>query len=135
MSTSPPTVNPVATIVQRRLITKGRFFHSTSKDKNFFLITYKIVQENSDFFNDSDPDYNFNYDHEFFYQYYTTNYFVRCKLLPHLIVEDLLNNEQFDMNTRNNETSLSPQQKLSLEESLYIKLYLRVSQGTDEIII
>ena len=39
------------------------------------------------------------------------------------------------MNTRNNETPLSPQQKLSLEEGLYIKLYLRVSQGTDEIII
>ncbi|PKB96479.1 hypothetical protein RhiirA5_434770 [Rhizophagus irregularis] len=99
MSTSPAsTVNPVATIVQRRLITKGRFFH-----------------KNSDFFNDNDPDYNLNYDHEFFYQYYyTTNYF-GCKLLPHLIVEDLLNNEQLDMNTRNNETPLSPQQKLSLE--------------------
>ncbi|CAB4374956.1 unnamed protein product [Rhizophagus irregularis] len=115
MSTSPAsTVNPVATTVQRRLITKGRFFHSIP-NKNFFLITYKIVQENSDFFNDNDPDYNLNYDHEFFYQYYTTNYFVRCKLLPHLIVEDLLNNEQLDMNTRNNETQLSPQQKLSLE--------------------
>ncbi|PKB94934.1 hypothetical protein RhiirA5_368135, partial [Rhizophagus irregularis] len=75
MSTSTATVNPVATIVQR-LITKGRFFHSTPKDKNFFLITYKIVQENPDFLNDNDPDYNFNYDHEFFYQYYTTNYFV-----------------------------------------------------------
>ncbi|RGB30926.1 hypothetical protein C1646_764709 [Rhizophagus diaphanus] len=135
MSTSPATVNPVATIVQRRLITKGRFFHSTSKDKNFFLITYKIVQDNPDFFNDNDPDNNLNYDHEFIYQYHTMNYFVRCKLLSHLIVEDLLNNEQFDMNTRNNETPLSPQQKLSLEESLYIKFYLRVSQGTDEIII
>ncbi|CAB4433620.1 unnamed protein product [Rhizophagus irregularis] len=135
MSTSPATVNPVATIMQRLLITRGRFFHFTPNNKNFFLITYQIVQENSVFFNDNDPDYNFNYDHEFFYQYYTTNYLVRCKLLPHLIVEDLLNNEQSDMNTRNNETSLSPQQKLSLEESLYLKLYLRVSQGTDEIII
>jgi hypothetical protein len=54
-------VNQVATIVQRRLITKGRFFHSTPKDKNFFLITYKIIQENSDFFNENDPDYNLNY--------------------------------------------------------------------------
>ncbi|GET52247.1 hypothetical protein GLOIN_2v1788347 [Rhizophagus irregularis DAOM 181602=DAOM 197198] len=84
--------------------------------EEFFLNNLQIVQENSDIFNDNDPDYNLNYDHEFFYQYYyTTNYFVRCKLLPHLIVEDLLNNEQLDMNTRNNETPLSPQQKLSLE--------------------
>jgi hypothetical protein len=127
-------INPVATIPQRRLITKGRFFHSTPNDKNFFLITYKNIQENSDFFNENDPDYNLNYDHEFFFPYYTTNYYVRCKLLPHTIIEDLLNNEEFDINTRN-EITLSPQQKLSLEESLYVKLYLRVSQGTDEIII
>ncbi|CAG8604197.1 12013_t:CDS:2 [Rhizophagus irregularis] len=52
-----------------------------------------------------------------------------------LKIEDLLNTEQFDINTRNNETSLSPQQKLNLEESFYIKLYLRISQGTDEIIM
>ncbi|UZO19338.1 uncharacterized protein OCT59_010635 [Rhizophagus irregularis] len=83
MSTSPAAViNPVATIIQRFLITKGR-----------------------------------------------------CKLLTHLIVEDLLNAEQFDINTQNNETPLSPQQKLNLEEGLYIKLYLRISQGTDEIIM
>ncbi|CAB4374957.1 unnamed protein product [Rhizophagus irregularis] len=87
--------------------------------EEFFLNNLQIVQENSDIFNDNDPDYNLNYDHEFFYQHYKTNHFVKCKLLPHLIVEDLLNNEQFDMNTRNNETPLSPQQKLSLEESLY----------------
>ncbi|GET52246.1 hypothetical protein GLOIN_2v1883574 [Rhizophagus irregularis DAOM 181602=DAOM 197198] len=78
MSTSPAAViNPVATIIQRFLITKGRFFH----------------------------------------------------------FEDLLNAEQFDINTQNNETPLSPQQKLNLEEGLYIKLYLRISQGTDEIIM
>ncbi|CAB4486586.1 hypothetical protein RhiirA5_427276 [Rhizophagus irregularis] len=135
MFISPATVNPVATIMQRQLIIKGRFFHSTPKDKNFFLITYKIIQENSNFFNENDPDYNLNYDYEFLYSYYTTNYYVRCKLLPDSIIEDLLNNEKFDMNTQNNEIPLSPQQKLCLEESLYIKLYLRISQGTDEIIL
>ncbi|CAB4374964.1 unnamed protein product [Rhizophagus irregularis] len=82
MFISPATVNPVATIMQRQLIIKGR-----------------------------------------------------CKLLPDSIIEDLLNNEKFDINTQNNEIPLSPQQKLCLEESLYIKLYLRISQGTDEIIL
>ncbi|CAB4374958.1 unnamed protein product [Rhizophagus irregularis] len=136
MSTSPATViNPVATIIQRFLITKGRFFHCTPNDKNFYLITYKVIQENSDYFDENDSDYNLNYDHEFFYQHYATKYYVRCKLLTHLIVEDLLNAEQFDINTQNNETPLSPQQKLNLEEGLYIKLYLRISQGTDEIIM
>jgi hypothetical protein len=135
MLNSPATVKSIATIVQRRLITKGRFYHSTPNDKNFFLITYKIIQENSDDFNENDPDYNLNYDHEFIYSYYTTNYYVRCKLLPHSTIEDLLNHEEFDMNIQNNETLLSPQQKLSLEGSLLIKLYLRISQGTDEIII
>ncbi|GES73911.1 hypothetical protein GLOIN_2v1786638 [Rhizophagus clarus] len=135
MFTSPaPVIKPVATITQRLLITKGRFFHSTPNDKNFFLITYKIIQENSDFFNENDPDYNLNYDHEFIYSYHTTNYYVKCKLLSHSIIEDLLNNEEFDINIRNNEIPLSPQQKLSLEESLFIKLYLRVSR-MDEIII
>src|SRR4051812_8657881 len=119
--------------MQSQLLTKGRFFHSTPNDKNFFLITYKIIQENFDFFNDNDSDYNFNYDHEYIYSYYTTNYYVRCKLLHHSIVEDLLNNGLTDLNTRNNEIPLSPQQKLSLEESLILKLYLRVSQGTNEI--
>ncbi|GBB83842.1 hypothetical protein RclHR1_01050016 [Rhizophagus clarus] len=135
MLTSSATANPVATIMQRRLLIKGRFFHSTSNDKDFFLITYKIIQENSDFFNDNDPDYNLYYDHEFTYSYHTTNYYVRCKLLPHSIIEDLLNHEVFDINTQNNGILLSPQQKLSLEESLLVKLYLRVSKGTDEIII
>ncbi|CAG8543925.1 uncharacterized protein OCT59_010614 [Rhizophagus irregularis] len=136
MVTPPATVvNPVAIIMQRQLITKGRFFHSTLTDKNFFLITYKIIQENFDFFNDNDPDNNLNYDHEFIYQYHTINYYVRCKLLPHSIIEDLLNNEEFDINTRNNEATLSPHQKLSLEESLFVKLYLRVSKGMDEIVI
>ncbi|RGB40234.1 hypothetical protein C1646_753608 [Rhizophagus diaphanus] len=121
--------------MQRQLLTKGRFFHSTPTDKNFFLITYNIIQENFDFSNDNDPDNNLNYDHEFIYQYHTTNYYVRCKLLPHSIIEDLLNNEEFDINTRNNEVNLSPHQKLSLEESLFIKLYLRVSKGMDEIMI
>jgi hypothetical protein len=135
MFTSSATVKPIATIMQRQLITKGRFYHSTPNDKNFFLITYKIIQENSNFFNDNDHDYNLNYDHEFIYLHHTTNYYVRCKLLPHSIIEDLLNNEEFEINTRKNEITLSPQQRLSLEESLLLKLYLRISQGTDEIIM
>jgi hypothetical protein len=135
MFTSPAAIKPVATIMQRRLITKGRFYHSTPNDKNFFLITYKIIQENSDDFNENDPDYNLNYEHEFIYSYYTTSYYVRCKLLPHSIIEDLLNNEEYNINTRNNDITLSPQHKLNLEESLFIKLYLRISQGADEIIM
>jgi hypothetical protein len=134
MFTSPTTViNPVATFTQRQLLTKLRFFHSN--DKNFFLITCKIIQENSDFFNDNDPDYKLSYDHEFIYPYYTTNYYIRCKLLSHSIIENLLNHEEFDINIQNNETPLSPQQKLNLEKSLLVKLHLCVSQGTDGIII
>ncbi|PKY28859.1 hypothetical protein RhiirB3_417441 [Rhizophagus irregularis] len=72
MSTSPATViNPVATIIQRFLITKGRFFHY--------------------YFDENDSDYNLNYDHEFFYQHYATKYYVRCKLLTHLINYYLVN--------------------------------------------
>ncbi|PKK71114.1 hypothetical protein RhiirC2_778793 [Rhizophagus irregularis] len=126
---------PAAAIMQRQLFTKGRFFYITPNDKNHFLITYKIIQENSDFFDDNDPDYKLNYDHEFICSYHTANYYVRCKLLTHSIIEDLLNHEEFDINTQNNEIPLSPQQKLSLEESLLVKLYLRISRGTDEIII
>jgi hypothetical protein len=135
MSTSPVTVNPVATIIQRRLLIKGRFFHSIPTDNSFFLITYKLIQENPGSSNDNDPDYHLKYDHEFLYSYDTVNYYIKCKLLSRSTVEDLLNNEEFDINIRNNEIPLSPQQKLSLEESLLIKLYLRFSQAADEIII
>ncbi|CAB4486551.1 hypothetical protein RhiirA5_426860 [Rhizophagus irregularis] len=134
MSTS-SAINPVATVIQRRLLIKGRFFHSIPTDKKFFLITYKLIQENSGFSNDDDSDYHLKYDHEFIYSFNTVNYYVSCKLLSHSTVEDLLNNEKFDVNMRNNEIPLSPQQKLSLEESLLVKLYLRLSQGADEIII
>ncbi|RGB40228.1 hypothetical protein C1646_664029 [Rhizophagus diaphanus] len=79
MSASSTTVNkPAAAIMQRRLFTKGRFFHITPNDKNHFLITYKIIEENFDFFDDNDPDYKLNYDHEFIYSYHTANYYVRC---------------------------------------------------------
>ncbi|CAB4374962.1 unnamed protein product [Rhizophagus irregularis] len=72
MSTSPAAViNPVATIIQRFLITKGRFFHSTPNDTRKFRL-----------FDENDSDYNLNYDLEFFYQHYATKYYyVRCKLL------------------------------------------------------
>lgn len=43
MFTSSVTIYPVAKIIQRRLLFKGRFFHSTPND---FLITYKLAQEN-----------------------------------------------------------------------------------------
>lgn len=136
MSNSSASVNPVATIIQRRLLIKGRFFHSIPTDEKIFLITYKLIQENPGFSNDDhDPDDHLKYDHEFLYSCNTVNYYVRCKLLSYLTVEDLLNNEEFDINSRNNEIPLSPQQKLSLEESLLVKLYLRLSQGADEIII
>ncbi|RIA96697.1 hypothetical protein C1645_815006 [Glomus cerebriforme] len=132
MSTAPATINPVATIMQPRLLTRGRFFHCTLNDGKFFLITYKLIRGDSDSSNDVDPDYNLNYDHEYVYLFHTVYYYVRCKFLPHSNVEDLLNKE-LDMNTLRNGPSLTPQQKLDLEESLVLKLYLRLSQETDEI--
>ena len=129
MSTT--ATNPaVVTIMQRRLLTKGRFYHSTPNNNNYFLITFKIVQDNPNYYsNDNDPDDNLNYDHEFFYQYFTVDYHIRCKFIPHLVVLDLLNCE-FDVNTLNNEPSLSPQQRLNLEKSLEFILFLRVSKET-----
>lgn len=138
MNIAPNTINPVPimTIVQRRLVIKGRFFHGTPSDNNIFLIVYKLVQENPDFSNDTnDPDYHLNYDHEFLYQYNTLYYYVKCKLLSRSTLEDLLNKEDFDMNARNSEISLSPQQRINLEESLSLKLYLHFSKETDEIIM
>jgi hypothetical protein len=137
-NTAPNTINPVPVmtiIVQRRPVIKGRFFHGTPINNKFFLIVYKLVQENPDFSNDNDPDYHLNYDHEFLYPYNTLNYYVRCKLLSHSTIKDLLNKEEFDMNARNNVISLSPQQRLILEESLFVKLYLLFSKETDEIIM
>ncbi|GBC06063.1 hypothetical protein RclHR1_00660017 [Rhizophagus clarus] len=138
MNTAPNTINPVPvmTIVQRRVVIKGRFFHGTPNDNKFFLITYKLVQENSDFSNDNnDPDYHLNYDHEYLYPYNTLYYYIRCKLLSHSTIEDLLNGENFDINSRNNETSLSPQQRLNLEGSLFLRLYFLLTKETDEILM
>ncbi|CAB4433577.1 unnamed protein product [Rhizophagus irregularis] len=126
----------VATIVQRRPLIKGRFYHSSTNEKIFekiFLVTFKIVRDDLSY-DHNDPDDNLEYDHEFFYQYLTTNYYVRCKFISHSAVLDLLNYE-YDVNALYNEPPLTPSQKYILEQSLMVELYLRVSKETDEIIV
>jgi hypothetical protein len=123
----------VATITQRRPLIKGRFYYSTPNEK-IFLITFKIVRDDLPYNDPNDPDDNLIYDHEFFYPYYTVNYHVRCKFIPHSIVLDLLNYE-YDVNTPHNNSPLTPSQKLTLEQGLMLELYLRVSKETDEVIV
>lgn len=119
-------------LVQYALI-KGRFYYSTPNEKAVFLVTFKIVRDDLSHDNDdNDPDDNLQYDHEFFYPYYTVNYHVRCKFIPHTGVLALLNRE-YDANTQHNEPQLTPLQKLTLEQNLTaFELCWRV---TDEIIV
>ncbi|GES73879.1 hypothetical protein GLOIN_2v1482134 [Rhizophagus clarus] len=136
-------------IVQCLPLIKGRFYYSTPNEITVFLVTFKIVRD--DLSNDNDPDDNLQYDHEFFYQYYTVNYHVRCKFIPHALVLALLNreydmntphyeslvlallNRECDVNAAHNESHLTPLQKLTLEQNLMaFELSWRVS---DEIIV
>jgi len=125
------TNNPLMIIVPHSLPIKGRFYHRSPYDENYFLITFKIVQENPGYFlNDNDPDDGLYYDHEFFYEYHTVDYHIRCKFIPHTMILDLLNCE-YDINTLHTQNKpLSLQQRLNLEKSLGLELYLRISKET-----
>src|SRR5437016_5574597 len=66
------------------------FFHHTPNDDNFYLITCKII------LNDSIPsdDYGYDgydYDYGFFYQRSATNYYIMCKLFSHSSIMNILN--------------------------------------------
>src|SRR6266536_2310137 len=77
------------------IISYLRFYHLSPNDDNFYLVTCKIIsQENS-------SDDHDHYNHEFFYQHPSdpsARYIVTCKLLPHYLVEDILNGEAYGMN-------------------------------------
>jgi hypothetical protein len=97
-----------------------KFYHF-SDDDNFYLINCKIISQ------ESSSDNHDRHSHEFFYQHPSdpsTRYHVTCNLLPNSLVENILNDEiyemYFDMRV------LSMRQKLRLEQSLKQKLYYRM---------
>ncbi|CAG8734654.1 7635_t:CDS:1 [Funneliformis mosseae] len=87
-------------------------FYHHSPDMNFYYVTCKIIQENSVVNKDYD------YDHEFFYQYSndpTVYYHVGCKHLSHHVIEHLLN--LYEIKLESSRKLLSLRQKLCLEQS------------------
>src|ERR1043166_8898242 len=93
-----------------------KFFHCTLNDGNIYHITYKAILQDSISLDDHD------YDHEFFYQWTTANFYVTCELLSRSLIENILNIEVYGIdpgvNGSNQKDSLSLSQKLSLEKSL-----------------
>jgi hypothetical protein len=106
------------TMQYQSIISYLKFYHLI--DGNFYLVKCKILQDAS--FDDDD-----NYNHDFFYKHpinSSVRYHVTCKLLPHSLIENMLNDEIDEMNY--DIEVLSPTQKFNLQQSLSQKLYYRM---------
>ncbi|RIA89730.1 hypothetical protein C1645_876521 [Glomus cerebriforme] len=103
-----------------QIISYLKFYHFSQNDNNFYYVTCKIIlQDDVGSFDDND-----HYNHGFFFQHpddSSTVYFVTCKLLPFLLIENILNNGM-DFNNKC-KILLSLHQKLNLEQSLRQKLF------------
>src|SRR4051794_13909488 len=89
-----------------------RFFHYSPKDDNFYHVTCNVLQGSDDH----------DYDHGFFYDDSTANYYVTCKLFSHSLILNLLNKNIYgmDINVNNfkQQGSLSLNQRFNLEQDL-----------------
>ena len=102
------------------LINYLKFYHFFVN--SYYLVTCKMILQEDSSFVDHGP-----YDHEFFYEYPSdpsTRYHVTCNLLPHSLVENILNDGFCEMNF--DVELLSLNQKFDLEQSLKQKLFCRM---------
>src|SRR5204862_53581 len=95
------------------------FYHLPEDDDNFYHITCKMVLQSHPQTCDDD------YDFEFFSQ----NHYVKCKLLSHCLVVNILNKEiygvDFDANDLKHKYPLTMQQKFNLDLNLKQILFPR----------
>ncbi|RIA96712.1 hypothetical protein C1645_815026 [Glomus cerebriforme] len=101
-------------LVIEPVLSEFGLFHQPPNDNNIYHVTLQQISENvvlEDF-----------YDYEFFYQNSNTIYYVKCKLLSHSLIVNLLNKEiygeDFDKNDLRCKYILTLDQKLNLESSL-----------------
>ncbi|RIA89734.1 hypothetical protein C1645_824375 [Glomus cerebriforme] len=114
------TLNMTNQVVTNAMLSYFKFYYFSSHDNNFYYVSGKsILQNDVDSFGHHD-----HYNHGFFFQHPndpSTVYFVTCKLLPFLLLENILNNGMdFDVKC---EVLLSIYQKFNLEQSLKQKLF------------
>ncbi|CAB4389654.1 unnamed protein product [Rhizophagus irregularis] len=99
--------------VQR--LNEFRLFYQPPNDNNFYHVTFKMILQLSENYND-------DYDYEFFYQSLDASYYVTCKLLPRPLILEILNKEiyatDFDTNDLKHKHTLTWNQKLNLELNL-----------------
>ncbi|RIA79295.1 hypothetical protein C1645_836900 [Glomus cerebriforme] len=98
-----------------QIISYLKFYYFSPDDKNFYYVTCKIVLQD---------DFNDHHNHGFFFRHPNDPsivYFVSCKLLSFLLIENILNNGMdFDVKC---DVLLSLQQKLNLEQNLKQRLF------------
>ena len=115
-STSQRNMNtmPIAPTNQVWRSTELGLFYQPENDDNVYQVTCKMILQ--DFIPSDD-----NYEHEFFYQCASVNYYITCKLFTHSLIIKVLNKEiygmDFDINLKYKE-SISLHQKLNLEQNL-----------------
>ncbi|CAB5369944.1 unnamed protein product [Rhizophagus irregularis] len=105
-------------VAQPSILSYLKFYHFSPNDTNYYLVTCTIISQVSSF------DVQDFHDHDFFYQHpndsnNSSTYHVKCKLLSHSLVENILNKFrglEFDIK------SLSLNQRLNLELTLKQKL-------------
>ncbi|GBC06058.1 hypothetical protein RclHR1_00660012 [Rhizophagus clarus] len=123
MGTTPHNLD----LVQVLQFTGFRLFYQPPNDINFYHVTCEMVfQSENSVSCDEDV-----FDYEFFFQ----NYHIKCKLLSHYLVVNMLNkevyNRNFDANELRSKHLLTSYQKLNLELNLreVLPFYLHVPNG------
>ncbi|RIA96709.1 hypothetical protein C1645_802248 [Glomus cerebriforme] len=106
-------------------------FYQPSNDDNFYHITCEIILKEFQLGNSNSLDDD-NYDYEFFFNYHH----IKCKLIPHNLVVNILNKEIYDRNFDGSELKrkyfLTSYQKLNLETNLkqVLPFYLYIPEGS-----
>ncbi|CAB4374913.1 uncharacterized protein OCT59_010578 [Rhizophagus irregularis] len=124
MSTAPNNLD----LVEALQSTGCKLFYQPPNDINIYHVTCEMVFQSENSVSCDDD----IFDYEFFYQ----NYHVKCKLLSHYLVVNMLNkeiyNRDFDANELRHRYSLTSYQKLNLELNLreILPLYLYIPNGS-----
>lgn len=109
MSTAPHNLD----LAQALQSTGCKIFYQPPNDTNFYHVTCEMLFQSENSVSCDDDIFDF----EFFFQ----NYHVKCKLLSHYLVINMLNkevyNRDFDVNELKRKHSLTTYQKLNLEST------------------
>jgi hypothetical protein len=124
MSTAPHNLD----IAQALRFTRYRLFYQPPDDINFYHVTCEMVFQSENSISCDDD----IFDYEFFFE----NYHVKCKLLSHYLIVNMLNkevyNRDFDANELRRTHLLTTYQKLNLEINLkeVLPRYLHIPNGS-----